>query len=30
LLFASLALVSCYVPAHKSILIEPAVVLRQE
>jgi ABC-type antimicrobial peptide transport system permease subunit len=30
LLLASLALVSCYVPAHKSILIEPAVVLRQE
>jgi predicted permease len=27
---ASLALVSCYVPAHKSILIEPAAVLRQE
>jgi hypothetical protein len=30
LLLASLALVSCYVPAHKSILIEPPVVLRQE
>jgi ABC-type antimicrobial peptide transport system permease subunit len=30
LLLASLALVACYVPAHKSILIEPAVVLRQE
>jgi predicted permease len=30
LLLASLALVSCYVPAHRSILIEPAIVLRQE
>lgn len=30
LLLASLALVSCYVPAHRSMLIEPAVVLRQE
>jgi hypothetical protein len=30
LLLASLALVSCYVPAHKSILVELGVVLRQE
>jgi putative ABC transport system permease protein len=30
LLLASLALLACYVPARKSMRIDPAIALRQE